>query len=577
MLQRDPCSSVRRRDSSANWSTWSPVRPLVAGLFFVSLSIPSGALAAGPLFQDGFESGNLSNWTASAGFVVQNQLVLGGSWAGRATSTGAAAYVYKSLAAAQSDLYLDAHFDLVSAVGTVVILRFRGLTGKALVSLQVTGKGYLSLVDSVSSTTKISAMTVSKGVWHEAQLHATINGASSLAEVSFDGNPVADVSGTVNLGTTAIGRVQLGPNGTSKGFDVAFDDAVATTTSAADRCEFGQTYSPDRFVLLDPSSPLRTATAATAHEPLFNNDGDWHVPLNLSPADAALAGGLSSFNTEIMPADKSLPLPRKNDLVTVTGVWVLDGESGTGHNELHPAQSVSILNRGIYGDKTLGTCPSSGSLATPLSIGIKPPVPRPVIDGTLDPIWSSAARYEIGQVVQGTVSYGVKPPNYDLGASFSTLWDANNLYVMVQVIDATQLAGDGVELLIDGDNNKSSAFDQNDFHYQLGWGSQAITESVHGATSGVVLAQGLGFDPKKNPLYSIEFAIPWSTLRVSPTIGNSIGFEVRVDDADGGGAPTHGTLAWWQPGAWARDPMPAPTQPNPLPSDFGTLLFQAQP
>src|SRR4051794_12402650 len=45
-----------------------------------------GAGAAGLVFSDGFESGNLTQWTASSGVTVQNSVKYAGSWAARATT-----------------------------------------------------------------------------------------------------------------------------------------------------------------------------------------------------------------------------------------------------------------------------------------------------------------------------------------------------------------------------------------------------------------------------------------------------------------------------------------------------------
>src|SRR5436189_2153901 len=93
----------------------------------------AGTARATPLFTDGFESGSLSNWTASSGFTVQQQLVFAGSYAGRATSTGAPAYTYKTLSQTQADLYADVHVNLLSAKGTVQALRFLAADGSGII------------------------------------------------------------------------------------------------------------------------------------------------------------------------------------------------------------------------------------------------------------------------------------------------------------------------------------------------------------------------------------------------------------------------------------------------------------
>lgn len=203
--------------------------PLVAAFLLTFLLLPITAARAVPLFSDGFETGDLSNWSASSAFTAENQIVLAGSWSGRATSTGAAAYVYKQLANAQSNLYFKSAFNHLSAGGTTTLLRFRSATGPAILSLNVNLAGSLVVKNHVTGAQRISSTTVSKSVPHEAQLHGFVNGASSLVEVWFDGVPVPDISGMDNLGTTPIGRVQLGQNAGTVTYDTVFDEVVADT------------------------------------------------------------------------------------------------------------------------------------------------------------------------------------------------------------------------------------------------------------------------------------------------------------------------------------------------------------
>ena len=57
------------------------------------------------LFSDGFESGDLSQWSAPVGLSVQTGTVSTGTYAARATSVGtAAAWAYRQLATTQTNL-----------------------------------------------------------------------------------------------------------------------------------------------------------------------------------------------------------------------------------------------------------------------------------------------------------------------------------------------------------------------------------------------------------------------------------------------------------------------------------------
>jgi hypothetical protein len=76
--------------------------------------IVSTAGATGPVFNDGFESGNLSQWTASSGMTVQQQVTYAGSWAARGTAAGTPAYAYKNLSSPLSELYYDGRVRAIS-------------------------------------------------------------------------------------------------------------------------------------------------------------------------------------------------------------------------------------------------------------------------------------------------------------------------------------------------------------------------------------------------------------------------------------------------------------------------------
>lgn len=138
------------------------------------------------------------------------------------------ALAFKTLGSTQSELYFDAHVNLVSMGGSnTVLLRLRAAGGSPLASLNVNSSGKLWVKNHVSGTKRTSATVMSSGAWHELQLHARI-GDPGLIEVWFDGTQLSDLTVTSSLGTTPIGRVQLG--GSSSAFDAAFDDVVVDTS-----------------------------------------------------------------------------------------------------------------------------------------------------------------------------------------------------------------------------------------------------------------------------------------------------------------------------------------------------------
>ncbi len=169
----------------------------------------------------------------------------------------------------------------------------------------------------------------------------------------------------------------------------------------------------------------------------------------------------------------------------------------------------------------------------------------PAIDGLVDSIWSTVFGRTIGNVIVGSVA-----DDNDLSGSFRTLWDTSNLYVLVEVRDATQQNDSGaqtwnddsVEVYVDANNDKLSSYGITDYQYRFTWtgGSLGIEETKHAATTGVsasriVTANG----------YTIEAKLPWSTLaQSSPGAGAMIGLDVHINDDDDGGG-RDGKRAWF--------------------------------
>ncbi len=183
------------------------------------------------IFSDNFEGGDLSHWTSVNGLVVQQQEVFAGAYAARGTSSGAATYVYKQLSTPQSDLYYRIRFKVISqGNNSLRLLRFRTATDSSILGLFLSSSGKLGYTNYVVNINTTSSNVVSKGVWHEAQVRVSINGSASQTEVWLDGAPISTLSKTESLGTTSIGRIQLGDSSTGHSYDVAFDDVAVDSS-----------------------------------------------------------------------------------------------------------------------------------------------------------------------------------------------------------------------------------------------------------------------------------------------------------------------------------------------------------
>ena len=134
--------------------------------------------------------------------------------------------------------------------------------------------------------------------------------------------------------------------------------------------------------------------------------------------------------------------------------------------------------------------------------------------------------------------------------TFGALWDDTHLYVGVKVLDGnlqkTSEAGymnDSVEVYVDPTHNKATAYDSQDRQLVKVWNDTAL----HGTNTTGVL-HGWAAIPGG---YTVELAIPWSNLGVTPSAGMTLGFDVGNNNSDGASGRNsqlmwHGTDQNWQ-------------------------------
>ncbi|MBB6734463.1 sugar-binding protein [Cohnella zeiphila] len=129
--------------------------------------------------------------------------------------------------------------------------------------------------------------------------------------------------------------------------------------------------------------------------------------------------------------------------------------------------------------------------------------------------------------------------------SFGTLSDSQNLYVGVQVLDSVlkndsdqAYQDDSVEIYLDSDNSQSTAYDGNDHQITLGWHDSQL--SVGGDVAGIQYAQ-----KDIDGGYTVEMAIPWSSLNVTPARDITLGFDVGINDDDGNNNGNRESQSMW--------------------------------
>ena len=129
------------------------------------------------------------------------------------------------------------------------------------------------------------------------------------------------------------------------------------------------------------------------------------------------------------------------------------------------------------------------------------------------------------------------------------IWDANNLYVLVEIKDESLIndstnvwEDDSIEVYIDGNNSKGSSYDGiNDFQYQFGYNDPNVYV-------GSALKRSAGIVFSLQPVtggYIFECSIPWATIdpAIPPAAGNLVGLDIAINDDDNSGGRDH-KISW---------------------------------
>jgi len=166
----------------------------------------------------------------------------------------------------------------------------------------------------------------------------------------------------------------------------------------------------------------------------------------------------------------------------------------------------------------------------------------PEIDGLFDAVWETAPEIPFNTYVE---DWG--PPVRslsgwdDLDMTFRILWDDHNLYLFVSVIDdvvatpnSAEYQNDGIELSFDGDNSKNNRYDANDRRYTFVYGSTPNPSTPPNAPF-AWNRTGMGYD--------FELRIPAQDLTFPLNDGHEFGFEVQINDNDGG--DREHVAKWW--------------------------------
>ena len=197
----------------------------------------------------------------------------------------------------------------------------------------------------------------------------------------------------------------------------------------------------------------------------------------------------------------------------------------------------------------------------------------PVIDGEVDEIWAVASTQTIVPVGDPA----------DASGSWQALYDAENLYVIVDIMDANLVndsdgswQDDSVELYFDGGNTKDGPpLAGDNRQYTFGW----ATDEIQGTNTALDGVEQVQVDTETG--WRVEIKLPWLSLQgAMPQARELIGIDCFYNDDDDGGDSREDQIwtfatdgsAWNDASQWGTAlllEMPSAAK-GPIPADGAT-------
>jgi len=235
--------------------------------------------------------------------------------------------------------------------------------------------------------------------------------------------------------------------------------------------------------------------------------------------------------------------------LTATGnnlKWYTSETGGTASTTA-PTPSTSTVGTTVYYVSATGSCESSRSSITVNVVNTYKlyKVSAPItVDGTIESVWNdvNVKSMNATKLLSGAVTNSA-----DLSGYAKLLWDNTNLYFLAVVTDDTKqndsqnsYDDDQVELYIDANNAKASAYDANDCQYSFGWNDGTVVGTIPSTASKTDITYSAVATTNG---YIIEAKLPWSTINTSPAADKLIGIDFMINDDDNNGE-RDGKLSW---------------------------------
>ena len=249
-------------------------------------------------------------------------------------------------------------------------------------------------------------------------------------------------------------------------------------------------------------------------------NGGVSLSINNSTVISQWPGPSSAPSTAVVTLSASTPVPLEMDYTAATGTAALN--LSWKYSTAPGLQLININN--LYSGQPEPPIPPR---QTALAFGIACQPATLTEDGIFsEPAWQGPWT-PAAKTVDGSTS--------GTSAQFRTLWDNQYLYVGVTVIKSAlsnaasqAFNNDTVEVFLNTDDVLGPINQPDDFGFTFGW-NNPIAGERQGRTTGVLFSTATISNG-----YTLEAAIPWTTLAVVPSAGMTLGFDLGVYESDAG-------------------------------------------
>jgi hypothetical protein len=339
------------------------------------------------------------------------------------------------------------------------------------------GGAYSNSVERIQATAGVSADGTKMAV---LAVNMDLNNSQPF-QINTGTTPSADITATYMTQSTPVGHMPT--------------SAITAASSFTRTMEPGSVYLFE--IPITPSTPAPGVTL-TAAPPNIASGGSSTLSWSSTDATSCSAVGGWTASTATSGTKSVSPSSTTTYTLNCTG----DGGSGSAN------ATVTVL-------ATTATIKSRSVVHT--------------VDGSLNESDWSLSR-SVSNTVGGTTADA---------ATWGAVWDSNYLYVGVKVIDSNLSTtpgfsainywkNDSVEIYLDPNADGGTAYDALDKQLAQVWNDNGLYGG-NSSTAGVLHAWAASVGG-----YSVEMAIPWSSLSVSPANGTVLGIDTGINDAIGG-------------------------------------------